>query len=135
MLLMERGGPVRKRNPSRARDLLLYVAISMAVVVLIMVCAHIGINGDILFRWIGFAAFSLLVFGYFVSGSRPQHEMWTFWALTAAALENFRDGAPWYEVEKRHAREPGRGPISPDDQRFFLERAATWRVIGHGFGV
>jgi len=86
MLLMERGGPVRKRNPSRARDLLLYVAISMAVVVLIMVCAHIGINGDILFRWIGFAAFSLLVFGYFVSGSRPQHEMWTFWALTAAAL-------------------------------------------------
>jgi hypothetical protein len=86
MLLMEKRGPKLKRKPSRARDLLLYVAISVAVVVLIMVCAHIGINGDKLFRWVGFAAFSLLVFGYFVYGSRPLYEKWTFWALTAAAL-------------------------------------------------
>jgi len=43
-------------------------------------------NGDVLFRWIDFGAFTALTFGYFVYGSRPLFKKSSFWVMTAVAL-------------------------------------------------
>ena len=78
--------PTRRRVTSRARDLVLYIVISLAIAIVIISVARTGMNGDALFRWIDFGAFTSLIFGYFVYGSRPLFKKWSFWVMTAVAL-------------------------------------------------
>lgn len=76
----------RRRVTSRAWDLVLYIVISLAIAIVLFSVARTGMNGDVLFRWIDFGAFTSLTFGYFVYGSRPLFKRWSFWVMTAVAL-------------------------------------------------
>lgn len=73
------------RIRSRVIDYVLYVAITFAFITPVFLIQDKW-GHDAFIRWGGLAGFSSLLFGYFVSDSRPFLRERRFWLLTALLL-------------------------------------------------
>lgn len=66
---------------NRIRDLLLYIAISFAVLLIPFAAAKGGISGDAFVKCLGFAAFTSVLFGYVIVDSRELWKRTKFWSF------------------------------------------------------
>lgn len=72
----------KRTNSNRVRDFVLYLVIGIALLALIFAIAAFGVNGDLFVEWFSLAVFTLLLFGYFIAGSRPLWKRSKFWVVS-----------------------------------------------------
>ena len=75
---------VAKQN--RLRDLSIYVAISASIIGGIFATANAGVAWHVVFAACCLAAYTLLLFGYFIADSRLWWQKRSFWLLTLVLL-------------------------------------------------
>jgi hypothetical protein len=82
-----RPGTTRRRPLLRVRDFLLYLGIAIALVVAtILIAVYTDLEPVWLFKWIGFAFTTVLVFGDTVRLNRPNWRHRAFWIPLLAGL-------------------------------------------------
>lgn len=76
----------KRTNSNRVRDFALYLVIGIALLALIFAVAYFGVNGDLFIEWFSLAAFTLLLFGYFIADSRSLWKRSKFWVISSLCL-------------------------------------------------
>ncbi len=74
------------RFRSRSRDFALYIAISLAVVLMLVVLGRSSLSFEMANRWFSLAFFTAILYGTFIALNRALYRNRSFWVLTAILL-------------------------------------------------
>jgi hypothetical protein len=75
-----------KKRRSRARDFVLYIAISFAFVAVLLAGALSHVDQGKFMKWVFISFDTLFVFGFVIEKSRPLWRRNSFWLLTGSLL-------------------------------------------------
>lgn len=75
-----------RASPSRARDFVLYVAISLAVAMLAVLMGRSKMSAQAASQWFGLFFYSAIVYGVFVSANWRSRRRGRFWIVTTTAF-------------------------------------------------
>jgi hypothetical protein len=73
-------------STSRARDLVIYLAISLAVMMLAVVLARSNLSQAAISQWFGLAFYSAVLYGVFIQANWPSRRLRQFWLVTVVAF-------------------------------------------------
>jgi hypothetical protein len=75
-----------QHHRGRAKDLILYVLISLLILAVVFTAAMTGLREDIFMKWLSFVAFTLLLFGYFIADNRSLWKRPQFWIMSGVCF-------------------------------------------------
>jgi drug/metabolite transporter superfamily protein YnfA len=79
-------GQPETSKPNRARDFVLYGAISLGFMAVLLFAAHRKVSPDAYTKWGGLTFFTAILFGNFITQSRQFFRSRPFWVLAGSLL-------------------------------------------------